>query len=62
MEQDREPTKKPYDYMVTSSLTKEARIYNGEKTVSSTDGAGKTKHPHAKTKQNKTKLDTDLIL
>jgi len=28
--------------MHTLSLTKEAKIYNGEKTVSSTSGAGKT--------------------
>ena len=28
--------------MGTLSLTKEARIYNGEKTVSSISGAGKT--------------------
>ena len=28
--------------MDTLSLTKEARIYNGEKTVSSVSGAGKT--------------------
>ena len=28
--------------MDTLSLTKEARIYNGEKTISLTNGAGKT--------------------
>ena len=28
--------------MDTLSLTKEAKIYNGDKTVSSTSGAGKT--------------------
>ena len=28
--------------MATYSMTKEARIYNGEKTISSTSGAGKT--------------------
>ena len=28
--------------MVTLSLTKEAKIYNGEKTISLTSGAGKT--------------------
>ena len=28
--------------MDTLSLTKEARIYNGEKTISLTSGAGKT--------------------
>ena len=27
------------------SLTKEARIYSGEKTISLTSGAGKTGHP-----------------
>ena len=32
----------------TSSLTKEARIYNGEKTVSLTNGAGKTGQPLVK--------------
>ena len=31
--------------MDTLSLTKEARIYNGEKTISLTSGAGKTPHP-----------------
>ena len=30
--------------MVTLSLIKEARIYNGEKTASSISGAGKTGH------------------
>ena len=30
------------------SLTKEARIYNGEKTASSISGAGKTGHLHVK--------------
>ena len=29
-------------------MTKEARIYNAEKTVSSTNGAGKTRQLHAK--------------
>ena len=32
----------------TESLTKEARIYNGEKTISLTSGAGKTGQPHVK--------------
>ena len=31
--------------MDTLSLTKEARIYNGEKTMSLTNGAGKTGQP-----------------
>ena len=34
--------------MDTLSLTKEAKIYNGEKTISLTSGAGKTAHQHAK--------------
>ena len=32
----------------TLSLTKEARIYNGEKTISLTSGAGKTGQPLVK--------------
>ena len=34
--------------MGTLFLTKEARIYNGAKTASSIDGAGKTGQPHVK--------------
>ena len=34
--------------METLSLTKEARIYNGEKTISLTSGAGKTGQPLVK--------------
>ena len=34
--------------MDTLSLTKEAGIYNGEKTISLTSGAGKTGQPHVK--------------
>ena len=34
--------------MVTLSLIKEARVYNGEKTVSSISGAGKTGQLHVK--------------
>ena len=34
--------------MVTLSLTKEAKIYNGEKTISLTSGAGKTGQPPVK--------------
>ena len=34
--------------METLSLTKEARIYNGEKTTSLTSGAGKTGQLHVK--------------
>ena len=40
MEQDTVPRNKPT--MVNSSITKEAQIYNGEKTVSSISGAEKT--------------------
>ena len=36
--------------MDTLSLTKEARIYNGEKTISLTSGAGKTGQPLVKMK------------
>ena len=36
--------------MVTLSLIKEARIYNGEKTASSISGAGKTGQLHKKMK------------
>ena len=34
--------------MDTFSLTKEEKIYNGEKTISLTSGAGKTGQPHVK--------------
>ena len=34
--------------MDTLSLIKDARIYNGEKTISSTSGAGKTGQLHVK--------------
>ena len=39
MEQNRKPRDKSMD---TLSLTKEARMYNGEKAISLTSGAGKT--------------------
>ena len=47
MEQDRNPEKNPctYGYLI---LTKEARIYNGAKTVSSINGARKTGQLHVK--------------
>ena len=41
------PEKNPCT-MDTLSLTKEARIYNGEKTTSLTSGGGKTGQPPAK--------------
>ena len=45
MEQNRKPRDKPHAPMVTLSLTKEARIYNGEKTISLTSGAGEIDQP-----------------
>ena len=48
MEQDRKPRDKPMHLLVNSSMTKETRIYNGEKTVSSISGAGKTGQLHVK--------------
>ena len=45
MEQDRKPRNKP---MHTLLLTKETRIYNGAKTASSINGAGKTGQLHVK--------------
>ena len=42
MEQDKKAQRKTHTQMVTLSLIKEARIYNGEKTASSISGAGKT--------------------
>ena len=47
MEQDRKPRDKP-THLWSTNLTKEVRIYNGEKTASSTSGAGKTGQLHVK--------------
>ena len=47
IEQDRKP-RDTHAPMGTLSLTKEARIYNGEKTASSISGAGKTGQLHVK--------------
>ena len=44
----REQNRKPRMPMDTLSLTKEARIYNGVKTISLTSGAGKTGQPLGK--------------
>ena len=44
MEQNRKPRDKPTHL----SLTKEARIYNGEKTISLTSQAGETGQPFVK--------------
>ena len=46
MEQDRMP--RTHAPIGTLFLTKEARIYNGAKTVSSINGAGKTEQLHVK--------------
>ena len=50
MEQDRKPRNKTHTPMDTLFLTKEARIYNGAKTASSVNGAGKTGQLHVKKK------------
>ena len=42
MEQDRKPRDKPIHLWAPYFLTKEARIYNIKKTISSIRGAGKT--------------------
>ena len=46
MEQDRKPRDKPTH--ILSTLTKEARIYNGAKNGSSVSGAGNTGQLHVK--------------
>jgi len=48
MEQDRKSINKPMHLWVPYFLTKEARIYNGAKTASSINGAGKTGQLHVK--------------
>ena len=48
MEQDKKPRNKPMHLIGTLFLTKEARIYNGAKTASSINGAGKTGQPYVK--------------
>ena len=48
MEQNRKPRDKIHAPMDTLSLTKEARIYNGEKTISLTSSAGETGQPLVK--------------
>ena len=47
MEQNRKPRDK-FMYLWTLYLTKEAKIYNGEKTISLTSGPGKTGQPLVK--------------
>ena len=48
MEQDRKSRDKPMHLWSTNFMTKEARIYNREKTASSISGAGKTGQLHVK--------------
>ena len=48
MEQDRKPRDKPMHLWSTNLWHWKARIYNGEKTVSSISGAGKTGQLHVK--------------
>ena len=45
MEQNRKPRDKSTHLLDTLPLTKEARIYSGEKTISLTSGTGKTDQP-----------------
>ena len=45
--------------MDTLSLTKEARVYNGEKTISFTSGSGKTGQPLVK--KNETRILSNTI-
>ena len=48
MKQNRKPRKQPTLLWELISMTKEARIYNGDKITSSINGVGKTVWPHAK--------------
>ena len=48
MKQDRKPRDKPMYLWVPYFFTKEARIYNGAKTTSSINDAGKTGQLHVK--------------
>ena len=48
MEQDRELRNKPMQLWVPYFFAKEERIYNGAKTASSLNGAGKTGQLHVK--------------
>ena len=48
MEQNRKPRDKSMHLWDALSLTKKARIYNGEKTISLTSGAEKTGQPLVK--------------
>ena len=47
--------------MDTLFLTKEAKIYNGEKTISLTSGAGETGQWFVKKKKNETRTLSNII-
>ena len=42
-------------------MTKEAKLYNGEKTISSINGAGKTGQLHVKKKKKRNKTLPNII-
>ena len=46
MEQNRKPRNKPIHILTINPSTKEARIYSGEKTVSSASSIGKVGQSH----------------
>ena len=48
--------------MVHKSMTKEARIYNGEKTVSSISGAGKNEQRHLQEKKTTDQYLTQTLM
>ena len=48
MEHSREPRNKPHSLMLNYSMTKEAKIYNRETTVSSISGTGNIVQLHCK--------------
>ena len=48
MKQKKEPRNKPMHIWSNNILTKEPRIHNGERTVSSINGIGKIGQPHSK--------------
>ena len=62
MEQNRKPRDKSMHlWMDTLSLTKEERIYTGQKTISLTSAAGKTGQPLVKEKKKKTRTLSNTI-
>ena len=57
-ETEQKAQRKIHAPMDTLSLTKEARIYNGEKIISLTSGAGKTGQPLVKKDETRTLSNT----